>query len=70
MRALAIGRKNHLGSKNFETAKNADLWYTIAETCKLNKVAVESYVAYALKTILNGLKPVMPWEYSAISSAN
>lgn len=64
MRAPALGRKNHLGSKNFETAKNAAIWYTITETCKLNSVNSEIYISYALKTILNGQKPLMPWEYS------
>ena len=66
MRAPALGRKNHLGSKSFATAKNAALWYTITETCKINSVNSEEYIAYALKTTLAGQKPVMPWDYSAI----
>ncbi len=64
MRTPALGRKNHLGSKNMETAKIAAIWYTIVETCKLNKVNVEDYIAYALTATLQGLKPLLPWEYS------
>jgi hypothetical protein len=70
MRTPALGRKNHLGSKNMETAKNAAIWYTIVETCKLNKVNVETYLCYALKATLRGEKPLLPWEYSASSSAS
>ncbi len=61
MRTRALGRKNHQGSKNMETAKNAAIWYTIVETCKLNQVNVEAYIAYALATTLKGQKPDLPW---------
>ncbi|GAB4282167.1 MAG: hypothetical protein Tsb0018_10610 [Opitutales bacterium] len=67
MRAPALGRKNHLGSKNFETAKNAAIWYTITETCKLNQVNVEEYLAYALKMTVKEQTLLMPWEYSTVN---
>jgi hypothetical protein len=64
IRGPVIGRKNHYGSKNLKTAEMAAIWYTIIETCKMNKIDSRKYIKEALSNILNKKPIKMPWEMS------
>ena len=47
MRGLAVGRKNHSGSKSLAGTKVAALFYSLVETCKRLGVEPESYLVAA-----------------------
>ena len=63
MRSPAVGRKNHYGSKNMESAKVAAIWYSVVNTCKLNEVDPREYLICTLQAILTKQPYQMPWEF-------
>jgi transposase len=63
MRALAVGRKNHYGSKSLRGTEVAALFYSLIETCKLVGVEPEKYLkAAALANIENAGTVILPHE--------
>lgn len=63
MRALAVGRKNHYGSKSLRGTEVAALFYSLIETCKLVGVEPEKYLkAAALANIENPGTVILPHE--------
>jgi transposase len=63
IRGPAVGRKNHYGSKNMESARTAAVWYSIVATCKQNGIVPRDYFVYALTAILSKKPVLMPWEW-------
>lgn len=68
LRSPAIGRKNHLGSKNLATASVAAIWYSVITTCKLNGVDPREYITATIRNILSKKPYLMPWEWAASKS--
>jgi transposase len=64
IRGPVVGRKNHHGSNNLDTAETAAIWYSIVETCKANEIDPKFYIRRALTDILKKKKPPLPWEIS------
>jgi transposase len=63
IRSPAVGRKNHYGSRNMETARVAAVWYSVIATCKQNDISPRDYIVSTLKSILTKQKVLMPWEW-------
>jgi transposase len=64
LRQPAVGRRNHFGSKNLETAKVAAIWYSVIETCKQHNVPTREYLTATLQAILRKDPIFMPWEWT------
>ncbi|MFA9263041.1 MAG: IS66 family transposase, partial [Undibacterium sp.] len=64
IRSPAVGRKNHYGSRNMETARTAAVWYSIVATCKQNNIVPRDYVVSTIKAILSKQPVLMPWEWT------
>ena len=64
IRGPAVGRKNHFGSKNLKTARNAAVFYSVVETCKIHNKPTFKYLNYAVKAIRSNLPFKMPWEWN------
>jgi hypothetical protein len=64
---LAIGRKNHYGSKSLRGTKVAAVMYSLIETCKLLGVSSEQYLTtLAERALVNGEDFVLlPHEFKA-----
>ncbi len=62
-----VGRKMHYGSRTLRSAQVAADWYTIIGTCRLNDVTPREYIKYALTEVLQGRKPVLPWDYKKLN---
>jgi len=70
IRPIALNRKNALFAGHDAGAEN---WATIAsliETCKLNAINPQAYLAATLTVIVNGhkqsqIKELLPWNYRA-----
>jgi len=65
LRGPAVGRKNHFGSKSMPTADVAAVWYSVIETCKLNRVNPREYITATIKAILSKQPIQMPWELAS-----
>jgi transposase len=63
IRGPAVGRKNHYGSKNLESARVAAVWYSVVATCKQNGISPREYIVDTLKAILTRKPVLMPWEW-------
>lgn len=63
LRSPAVGRKNHFGSRNIETARVAAVWYSVIATCKQNSICPRDYIIATIKAILQKETVLMPWEW-------
>lgn len=70
VRPVTLGRKNYLFMGSEAGGKSAAIAYTLIETCKLNGVNPEAWLAWVLERIqdhpANRIGELMPWEYYAI----
>jgi transposase len=68
-----LGRKNYLFMGSEAGGKSAAIAYTLIETCKLNRVNPEAWLAWVLERIqdhpVNRIGELLPWEYQAIVDA-
>jgi hypothetical protein len=51
MRPIALGRKNFLFVGSERAGHAAAIWYTLTESCKLNKVNPLTYITYLLENV-------------------
>ncbi len=66
IRGLAVGRKNHYGSKSKRGTEVAALFYSLIETCKRIDVDPEGYlVAATLRAIAEPGAVLLPADYAA-----
>jgi transposase len=69
---LAIGRKNHYGSKSLRGTKVAAVMYSLIETCKLLGVSSEQYLTTLAQQALESDAEValLPHEFKAELAAH
>jgi hypothetical protein len=74
MRVVAVGRKNYLFAGNDQGAETAATFYSLIETCKLNKVNPYHYLRDVLKrlpTQLNAkIDELLPWNWQPSEELN
>lgn len=51
MRPIALGRKNFLFVGSERAGHAAAIWYTLTESCKLNRVNPLTYITYLLENV-------------------
>ncbi len=51
IRALALGRKNHLFDGNDEAAENIAIFYSFFGTCKKNDIDPQKWLTYVINHI-------------------
>ena len=68
-RSPVVGRKNHYGSKNIQTAEVAANWYSVIATCELEEIDPEKYITDTLKAILTGKPVLTPCEWKSHRSS-
>jgi transposase len=70
VRPVTLGRKNYLFMGSEAGGKSAAVAYTLIETCKLNRVNPEAWLAWVLERIqdypINRIGELMPWAYRAM----
>jgi len=70
VRPVTLGRKNYLFMGSEAGGKSAAIAYTLIETCKLNGVNPEAWLAWVLERIqdhpVNRIDELLPWEYQAM----
>jgi transposase len=70
VRPVTLGRKNYLFMGSEAGGKSAAVAYTLIETCKLNRVNPEAWLAWVLERIqdypVNRIGELMPWAYRAM----
>jgi len=70
MRPVTLGRKNYLFMGSEAGGHSAAIAYTLIETCKLNHVNPEAWLAWVLERIqdhpVNRINQLLPWEYQAM----
>ena len=70
---MTLGRKNYLFMGSEAGGKSAAIAYTLIETCKLNRVNPEAWLAWVLERIqdypVNRINELLPWEYQAMIDA-
>ncbi len=54
LRGVAVGRKNHYGSKSKRGAEVTAFFYSVIETCKLCRVEPKGYLQGATRAFLSG----------------
>lgn len=65
MRPVALGRKNYLFVGSERGGKAAALYYSLIESCKLNKVNPLTYMTYLLSNVRNkAITLPMPHEFN------
>lgn len=73
VRPVTLGRKNYLFMGSEAGGKSAAIAYTLIETCKLNRVNPEAWLAWVLERIqdypVNRINELLPWEYQAMIDA-
>ncbi len=70
MRLMALGRKNYLFVGSERGGKAAALYYSLIESCKLNKVNSLTYMTYLLSNVRNkDITLPMPHEFNQINIA-
>jgi len=73
VRPVTLGRKNYLFMGSEAGGKSAAIAYSLIETCKLNRVNPEAWLAWVLECIqdhpVNRFNELLPWEYQAIVDA-
>ncbi len=68
MRPVALGRKNYLFVGSERGGKAAALYYSLIESCKLNKVNSLTYMTYLLSNVRNkDITLPMPHEFNQIN---
>jgi transposase len=68
MRPVALGRKNYLFVGSERAGKAAALYYSLIESCKLNKVNPLTYMTYVLSNVRNkAITLLMPHEFHQIN---
>ena len=70
VRPVTLGRKNYLFMGSEAGGKSAAVAYALIETCKLNRVNPEAWLAWVLERIqdypVNRIGELMPWAYHAM----
>jgi transposase len=70
MRPVALGRKNYLFVGSERGGKAAALYYSLIESCKLNKVNSLTYMTYLLSNVRNKSTTLpMPHEFNQTNTA-
>jgi transposase len=73
VRPVTLGRKNYLFMGSEAGGKSAAIAYTLIETCKLNRVNSEAWLAWVLERIqdhpVNRINELLPWAYQTIIDA-
>jgi hypothetical protein len=73
VRPVTLGRKNYLFMGSEAGGKSAAIAYSLIETCKLNRVNPEAWLAWVLERIqdhpVNPVDGMTPWEYQAAIEA-
>ena len=73
IRPVTLGRKNYLFMGSEAGGDAAAIAYTLIETCKLNKVNPEAWLAWVLERIqdhpVNRIDELLPWAYRAMIDA-
>ncbi len=73
VRPVTLGRKNYLFMGSEAGGKSAAIAYTLIETCKMNKVNPEAWLAWVLERIqdhpVNRIDELLPWQYQAMVNA-
>jgi len=69
---MALNRKNALFAGSDGGAENWAIVASLIETCKLNRVDPQAYMADVLTKIVNGhlaskLDELMPWAYATLT---
>lgn len=71
MRPVALGRKNYLFVGSERGGKAAALYYSLIESCKLNKVNPITYMTYLLSNVRNkAITLPMPHEFNLKTAAH
>lgn len=70
MRSVAIGRKNWLFAGSKAGGQRAAAIYSVIETCKLNGIEPQAYIADVIEKIASGWPAsrwdeLMPWNWTA-----
>ncbi len=70
VRPVTLGRKNYLFMGSEAGGHSAAIAYTLIETCKLNGVNPEAWLAWVLERIqdypVNRINELLPWEYQVM----
>ena len=70
VRPVTLGRKNYLFMGSEAGGYSAAIAYTLIETCKLNGVNSEAWLAWVLERIqdhpVNRINELLPWNYQAM----
>ena len=73
IRLVTLGRKNYLFMGSEAGGHSAAILYTLIETCKLNGVNPEAWLAWVLERIqdhpVNRIHELLPWAYQAMIEA-
>lgn len=73
VRPVTLGRKNYLFMGSEAGGKSAAIAYTLIETCKLNRVNPEAWLAWVLGRIQDHpakrINELLPWIYQATIDA-
>ena len=69
LRGIALGRKSWLFAGSDRGGERAAVMFTLVQTCKLNKVDPQSWLADVLARIadhkINDLAALLPWNWAA-----
>jgi transposase len=69
LRSVALGRKAWLFAGSERGGERAALMYSLIQTCKLNNVDPQAWLAFALARIadhpINRLRDLLPWNWKA-----
>ena len=72
IRPLALGRKNYLFAGSDAGGRRDAILYTLIETCRLNDIDPESWLADVIARIadhpINRLDDLLPWKWSSTSA--
>jgi transposase len=67
VRPVTLGRKNYMFMGSEAGGHSAAIAYTLIETCKMNKVNTEAWLAWVLTKIqdhpVNRMDELLPWAY-------
>jgi transposase len=69
LRGIALGRKSWLFAGSDRGGERAAVMFTLVQTCKLNKVDPQAWLADVLARIadhkINDLAALLPWNWAA-----
>ena len=70
VRPVTLGRKNYLFMGSEAGGEAAAIAYTLIETCKMNNVNPEAWLAWVLERIqdhpVKRINELLPWTYQAM----